>query len=212
MARIQIFYKGRRKRRNYLFIPFVVLLALISVLMVTFYGLQKYAVITDDSVSVELPILSDENTVVDSQGHEIVSFDPVNVSIVFDEPDYTDVEAVAGENVPPMRAIFVPYTDLNHDKLMEYANRLNDGNALLLEMKPRSGQLMWRTKWEVYTRRQSISRKPSMANSRKWAILRMVCSGTGSMCTLFNTSLTAWVMAWLRNEDSAPVCRELRKI
>lgn len=149
MARIQIFYKGRRKRRNYLFIPFVVLLALVSVLMVTFYGLQKYAVISDDSVSVELPILSDGNTVTDSQGHEIVSFQPVTVSIVFDEPDYTDVEAVTGEDVPPMRAIFVPYTDLNQDKLMEYANRLNDGNALLLEMKPRSGQLMWESQAEL---------------------------------------------------------------
>ena len=73
----------------------------------------------------------------------------VNASIVFDEPDYMDVEAVAGEDVPPMRAIFVPYTDLNHDKLMEYANRLNEGNALLLEMKPRSGQLMWNSQAEA---------------------------------------------------------------
>lgn len=149
MARIQIFYKGRRKRRNYLFIPFVVLLALVSVLMVTFYGLQKYAVISDESVRVELPILSDGATATDSQGHEIVSFEPVSASIVFDEPDYTDVEAVAGEDVPPMRAIFVPYTDLNYDKLMEYANRLNEGNALLLEMKPRSGQLMWNSQAEL---------------------------------------------------------------
>ncbi len=149
MARIQVFYKGRRKRRNYLFIPFVVLLALVSVLMVTFYGLQKYAVISDESVSVELPILSDGSTTIDSQGHEIVNFEQVNASIVFDEPDYSGVEAVAGEDVPPMRAIFVPYTDLNHDKLMEYANRLNDGNALLLEMKPRSGQLMWDSQAEL---------------------------------------------------------------
>ena len=149
MARIQVFYKGRRKRRNYLFIPFVVLLALVSVLMVTFYGLQKYAVISDESVSVELPILSDGSTTIDSQGHEIVNFEQVNASIVFDEPDYMDVEAVAGEDVPPMRAIFVPYTDLNHDKLMEYANRLNEGNALLLEMKPRSGQLMWNSQAEL---------------------------------------------------------------
>ena len=53
MARVQVFYKGRRKRRNYLFIPFVILLAIISVGMVTFYGLQKYAVINKDSVSRE---------------------------------------------------------------------------------------------------------------------------------------------------------------
>ena len=149
MARVQVFYKGRRKRRNYLFIPFVILLAIISVGMVTFYGLQKYAVINKDSVSIELPILADKNAVFDSQGHEIKSFDPVNVSVVFEEPDYSGVQAVAGAEVKPMRAIFVPYTDLNHDKLQEYVSRLNQGNALLLEMKPRSGQLMWESQAEM---------------------------------------------------------------
>ena len=149
MARVQVFYKGRRKRRNYLFIPFVILLAIISVGMVTFYGLQKYAVINKDSVSIELPILADKNAVFDSQGHQIKSFDPVNVSVVFEEPDYSGVQAVAGAEVKPMRAIFVPYTDLNHDKLQEYVSRLNQGNALLLEMKPRSGQLMWESQAEM---------------------------------------------------------------
>ena len=149
MARVQVFYKGRRKRRNYLFIPFVILLAIISLGMVTFYGLQKYAVINKDSVSIELPILVDKNAVFDSQGHEIKSFDPVNVSVVLEEPDYSGIEAVAGEKVKPMRAIFVPYTDLNHDKLQEYVGRLNQGNALLLEMKPRSGQLMWESQAEM---------------------------------------------------------------
>lgn len=149
MARVQVFYKGQRKRRNYLFIPFVILLAIISVGMVTFYGLQKYAVINKDSVSIELPILADKNAVFDSQGHQIKSFDPVNVSVVFEEPDYSGVQAVAGAEVKPMRAIFVPYTDLNHDKLQEYVSRLNQGNALLLEMKPRSGQLMWESQAEM---------------------------------------------------------------
>ena len=149
MARVQVFYKGRRKRRNYLFIPFVILLAIISLGMVTFYGLQKYAVINKDSFSIELPILADKNAVFDSQGHEIKSFDPVNVSVVLEEPDYSGIEAVAGEKVKPMRAIFVPYTDLNHDKLQEYVGRLNQGNALLLEMKPRSGQLMWESQAEM---------------------------------------------------------------
>lgn len=149
MARVQVFYKGRRKRRNYLFIPFLVLLAIISVGMVTFYGLQKYAVINKDSVSIQLPILADKDAVFDSQGHEVKTFDPVNANVVFEEPDYSGVKAVAGADVEPMRAIFVPYTDLNHDKLQEYVSRLNQGNALLLEMKPRSGQLMWESQAEM---------------------------------------------------------------
>lgn len=149
MARVQVFYKGRRKRRNYLFIPFVILLAIISLVMVTFYGLQKYAVINKDSVSIVLPILADEDAVFDSQGHEIKTYDPVNVSVVLEEPDYSGIAAVAGAEVEAMRAIFVPYTDLNHDKLQEYVGRLNQGNALLLEMKPRSGQLMWESQAEM---------------------------------------------------------------
>lgn len=149
MARVQVFYKGRRKRRNYLFIPFVILLAIISLVMVTFYGLQKYAVINKDSVSIVLPILADEDAVFDSQGHEIKTYDPVNVSVVLEEPDYSGIAAVAGAEVESMRAIFVPYTDLNHDKLQEYVGRLNQGNALLLEMKPRSGQLMWESQAEM---------------------------------------------------------------
>lgn len=149
MARVQVFYKGRRKRRNYLFIPFVILLAIISLVMVTFYGLQKYAVINKDSVSIALPILADEDAVFDSQGHEIKTYDPVNVSVVLEEPDYSGIAAVAGAEVESMRAIFVPCTDLNHDKLQEYVGRLNQGNALLLEMKPRSGQLMWESQAEM---------------------------------------------------------------
>lgn len=149
MARVQVFYKGRRKRRNYLLIPFVILLAIVSVTMVTFYGLQKYAVINKDSVSIELPILADEDAVFDSQGHQVKTYETVNASVTFDEPDYSDISAVAGENVQSIRAIFVPYTDLNHDKLQEYVGRLNRGNALLLEMKPRSGQLMWESQAEM---------------------------------------------------------------
>ncbi len=53
MARVQEFYKGRRKKKNLAIIPFIVLLALVSVTLVTFYGMQKYAVITKDGVSVE---------------------------------------------------------------------------------------------------------------------------------------------------------------
>lgn len=143
MAKVQIYYKGRRKRRNYLFIPFVILLAIISVSMVAFYGLQKYAVITKESVSIEMPLLADDSKTVDSQGNEVKNYESTNASIVFDEPDYSSITATAGEDVESFRAIFVPYTDVNSTKISEYVARLNSGNGLILEMKPRSGELMW---------------------------------------------------------------------
>jgi hypothetical protein len=149
LAKNAVFYKGRRKKRNYAIIPTVIILALISLTLVLFYGMQKYAVITKDGVNVELPILKTEKTTVDSQGHEVRVFDRVDTEIVYDPPDYSYIKATAGKDTPELRAIFVPAENLNREKLQEYSARLKAGNALVLEMKPRSGILMWESQSPV---------------------------------------------------------------
>ena len=148
MARQSEFYKGRRKKRNYAIVPTAIAVGVITLLVVLFYGMQKYAVITKDGVSVELPILTKGETTVDESGNEVKVFDRVEVDVVYDEPDYSYIKPIAGKKVPETRAIFVPSENINHDKLMEYANRLKSGNALVLEMKPRSGLLLWDSKAE----------------------------------------------------------------
>ena len=50
---------------------------------------------------------------------------------------------MAGEHLQHLRAIYVPAEHLYEEKLTEYVGRLNLGKALVLEMKPRSGILMW---------------------------------------------------------------------
>ena len=137
MARNLEFYKGSRKKRNYAIIPFVIVLALLVLAVVLFYTVQKYAVISKDGVEVVLPgMAQDTATTVDSQGHEVKTFDTVETDLVFDQPDYSRVEAVAGKNTKPVRAIYIASEDLNHENLLEKAGRLSSGNALLLEMKP----------------------------------------------------------------------------
>ena len=143
MARNLEFYKGRRKKRNYALVPSAITLGVIMLIVVLFYGMQKYAVITKDGVNVELPILSDGKTTIDSSGNEVRVFDTVDTDVIYDQPDYSYITATAGTDVPEFRAIFVPYTDLTAEKLKEYTARLSQGNGLVLEMKPRSGQLMW---------------------------------------------------------------------
>ncbi len=147
MARIQEFYRGRRKRRNVAFLPFLILLLVFSVLLVLFYGMQKYAVISKDGVSVELPLLGGTGGVsaVDDTGHVVKEFETVNVPLNFGEADYSHIRTRAGENVPPVRAIYVPAENVNPDKIIEYSARLVAGNALMLEMKPRSGVTLWET-------------------------------------------------------------------
>ena len=151
MARQSEFYKGRRKKRNYAIVPTAIAVGVITLIVVLFYGMQKYAVITKDGVNVELPILTKGETTIDESGHEVKVFDTVDVDVVYDEPDYSYIKASAGKNVPETRAIFVPSENINHDKLTEYANRLKSGNALVLEMKPRSGLLMWDSTAEMAT-------------------------------------------------------------
>jgi len=150
LARVQEFYKGSRKRRNYAFIPFIALLALFSVMLVLFYGMQKYAVISKDGVKIELPILADGSTAaVDSEGHTIRQFEPVSVPLNLDPPDFNYVKSNAGKNAPPVRGIFIPSVNVNPNKIIEYASRLVAGNALVLEMKPRSGVCLWESQSQM---------------------------------------------------------------
>ena len=144
MARHGEFYKGSRKKRSHYYVIVAVAVALIALLVVLFYGMQKYAVITKDDVKVELPILSDGGV---SLGGESLaddeSYEQTTVSIIFDTPDYSSIQPIARTNLRAVRAIYVPHENINMEKLEEYANRLQTGNALMIEMKPRSGNLMW---------------------------------------------------------------------
>ena len=142
MAKNREFYRGQKKRRNYALIPFVIGLALITLIVVAFYGLQKYAVITKDGVRIVMP-WDEPEAEVDEEGHEIREFEEVETQLVFDEPDYSRITARAGRRARPMRSIYIAAEDVNRENLLRRAEQLNSGNALVLEMKPRSGYLLW---------------------------------------------------------------------
>lgn len=150
MAKNADFYQGRRQKRNYWLIPFILLLGIITLLVVFFYGIQKYAVIGDSGVSVVLPgmeaVTADEASVPDVSN---MVFDSVVPEIVFEAPDYSRVVATAGRKVNPMRAIYLEASELSVERIQQAAASLVDGNALMLEMKPRSGQLMWNSQTQL---------------------------------------------------------------
>ena len=148
MAKNREFYRGQKKRRNYALIPFVIGLALITLIVVAFYGLQKYAVISKDGVRIVMP-WDEPEAEVDEEGHEIREFEEVETQLVFDEPDYSRITARAGRRARPMRAIYIAAEDVNRENLLRRAEQLNSGNALVLEMKPRSGYLLWVSNTEL---------------------------------------------------------------
>lgn len=138
------FYKGRRKKRNYAIVPLIVLLLISGIVIVLFYSMQKYAVITDSGISIELPLLTGSSgSGAAEESGEAAVFEQANVTIQFDEADYTEVEATAGKKIKPVRAIFVPYEDVSMEGVEPYANRLSSGNALVLDLKQRNGYLAW---------------------------------------------------------------------
>ncbi len=145
MARNAEFYKGSRKKRSHYYVIVAVAVALLALLVVLFYGMQKYAVITKDDVKVELPILGGEGagTAGLAGEEDDTPFEQTTVSISFDTPDYSSIQPIARTDLRQMRAIYVPHENINLQMLEEYAARLQTGNALMIEMKPRSGNLMW---------------------------------------------------------------------
>ncbi len=150
MAKSNEFYKGTsRRRRSRILIPAAVLVFIIAVLVVLFYGMQKYAVITKDDVKVRPAILGETPEVEAGDTGITLELETVDVDIDFDEPDYNAVERIADGVVQPIRAIFVAQENLNVEDLTAYASRLVTGNALVIEMKPRSGVIQWYSQSEI---------------------------------------------------------------
>ena len=145
MARHAEFYKGSKKKKSHYYVPVAVAVALVALLVVLFYSMQKYAVITKDDVKVVLPFLEGEKaeTTSGEGGEESMELEHTSVTIQFDQADYSTIQPLARRDVKAVRAIYVPHENITLEKLEEYAARLQTGNALMIEMKPRSGNLMW---------------------------------------------------------------------
>ena len=148
MARPSEFYKGARKKRNYAIVPFVIVLVVVSVIVVLFYSMQKYAVITDDGLKIELPALKDYKQ--DEPGAEVSvddeTFEMAETNVIMNPADYSSIPAKAGAGLGGVRAIFIPFEEvLSPEAVGAYASRLNSGNALLFELKRADGYLAWYT-------------------------------------------------------------------
>lgn len=142
MAKVSEYYRGKRKKRNRVLIPAAVLLGLVSLVVILFYGMQKFVVITKDSVRIESPLLQQaEEEAEEKRQAELEQY--ADTDIVFEEPDYSSISAQPLRDLKCLRAIFVSADEFYPDKIKEYADRLNVGNALVIEMKPKTGILKW---------------------------------------------------------------------
>ena len=144
------FYRGKRKKTGPALIVSIVVLSLIAFVVLLFYGLQKYIVVTNSGLHLDLPILADTKTSQTGNDDSAVrEFETVNAELIVGEPDYTNVRATAGEGLTELKAVLVPADQVNADSVNAYADSIGKGNTLMLDLKTVTGMLVWKSETEI---------------------------------------------------------------
>ncbi len=142
-------YKGRRKFRVPLAIFLFVLCAVLIGGIVLFYALQQYLVYDQNGVSLQLPFMqrsAAEQEQEDTSGAAGADYALTDVEVVYEDPDFSDVDLGGWEELSATQALFVPYSDAaDAEKLDDAVEKAADSDytGLVLELKNESGQLAW---------------------------------------------------------------------
>lgn len=142
-------YRGHRKFR----VPTTIILSILCVLIVggvvLFYGLQQYLVYDQNGVSLQLPFMGGGTAAVAPESENTAPaeiLEPVQVEVVYDDPDFSDVDLGGWESLAATQALFVSYDDAAQEqKLSDVLDSVSsdDYTGLVLELKSEAGQLAW---------------------------------------------------------------------
>ncbi len=148
-------YRGRRKFRVPLTIFLFVLAGLLIGAVALFYGLQQYLVYDQTGVRLELPFMQsgDAEQVSDAASAEpSPTLEPVIVQVIYEEPDFSEVDLGGWESLSESRTRFVPIADaVDETKLASAvaAAASGDFTGIVLQLKDESGQLAWASTCEL---------------------------------------------------------------
>ena len=112
-----------------------------------FYYLQRYIVYDKDGLRLDLSAQREEILHPGAAAEPTAAPAPerVDVEIVVEQRDYSEIQTDAGNNLRPIHAVFVPAKDVTENTLKFYAGRMGDFDALVLELKAEDGFLRWRS-------------------------------------------------------------------
>lgn len=144
MPRSRAVYKGKRKYSWIITLVVFLLVFLIIFMVWLFSYLQRYIVYDKDSLHIVLPADRLDEPISPNTGTHI-NVPKVDVEIVVDRTDYSDLVTKAGENLLPLRALFVAADDISTQTLNYYLSGTGDFNALVLELKGIDGFLSYRS-------------------------------------------------------------------
>ncbi len=133
-------YRGKIRLKPFIIIPLGLLIFSFVLFLALFYGLQRYVVYEQDGVYIDFDRTQEEDTLIVGG-----NFAPVPVEIIYNEPDYTTLSADTGEEIAPIKAVYLNANSMSGGGLTNISQTASSigANAIILEVKPRSGALGW---------------------------------------------------------------------
>lgn len=138
-------YRPRRRGWRWLwrFLLAAVLLALLAVLTLIYAG-NKFIVYDKEGLHVQFPMFGAYQTAEDAVGPTPTIYP---AELVYDEPDYSTLLSTAGQNLDSLRGKYLTADNITPETMKAAAEQVAaaKGNALVLQMKPPSGALAWKS-------------------------------------------------------------------
>ena len=148
-------YRGRRKFRVPLMVGLFILAFLLIGTVGLFYFLQQFLVYDQTGVSLQLPFMA-SGTEAEEDGEEASqepepTFAPVEVQVVYEDPDFSEVNLGGWEGLTPTKARFVPLSEARDEMKLNAAVNAAAGDytGVVLELKDESGMLAWASQSET---------------------------------------------------------------
>ena len=147
------FYRGKRKKVGVAVILVAILIVFVVFAAMMFYGLQKYIVVTNDGIKLDIPFINGGASVMtqDDDGNVIIEYEPVDAELVVGEADYSNVMATAGDGLEKFKAGFISAGNITESGVTSYVEAHEDINAIILDVKPAAGTLPYKSEVEFAT-------------------------------------------------------------
>ena len=139
-------YRGKRYKHSWIPVVLTVFGAMILILAVALYSMQKYVVYTQDGLYIELPILGDTGAGAASDTHTQRPAVPgAAAQIIREDADFNTYEFTAGADAVPIKAVYVPFDQITIQGIESAFARLDEQGAdtMVMELKNTSGMLAY---------------------------------------------------------------------
>lgn len=211
MANNSEFYRGKRKKTAPALIATIIILAAIAFVVMLFYGLQKYIVVTNSGLHLEIPFLEDDSSrTAQTDDDNVVrqSFEPVNAQLEVGQADYSNIKATAGEDLSAVKLVYVPASSVTASGVESYLSKYPDATGVLLDVKTVTGMLVWESQADIakgYGTSGTVDLKSivsSLKESSKYVAVRMCCFVDNTLASRY-TQLTLKTTAGQAYSDSS---------